>query len=177
MTESLATTPNVKRRSALVEKFNDFVHNIRAMSADRIRSASQTRTATLSTNGDNTNGSQSDLSGISSASAKTYITEESSLVLECIEKGVTKHYLVPYAQAKRGRFGKRGIKLHVYMDHLFVAQRVRGGTICTACLSKIPFRLGKQAYQCRNCAETTCKPCHIKVTEHCEHTTLPQMEL
>ena len=147
------------------------------MSADRIRSASQNRTSTLSTNGDNTNGSQSDLSGISSASAKTYITEESSLILERSEQGVLKHYLIPYAQAKRGRIGKRGTKLHVYMDHIFVAQRVKGGTVCTACLSKIPFRLGKQAYQCRNCVATTCKPCHVKVTEHCDNTTLPQMEL
>lgn len=34
--------------------------------------------------------SMSELSGISSASAKTYIAEESSLVLECVEHGVTK---------------------------------------------------------------------------------------
>ena len=35
-------------------------------------------------------GSMSELSGISSASAKTYITEESSLVLECQENGSVK---------------------------------------------------------------------------------------
>ena len=34
--------------------------------------------------------SMSELSGISSASAKTYITEESSLVLECTENGVAR---------------------------------------------------------------------------------------
>ena len=34
--------------------------------------------------------SMSELSGISSASAKTYITEESSLVLECTENGVVR---------------------------------------------------------------------------------------
>ena len=94
-----------------MEKINDFVHTIRTMSADRIRSASQNRgdsfsqtkkyagffsdflngilATTLATNGQS-NGSQSDLSGISSASTKTYITEESSLVLECVEKGVTR---------------------------------------------------------------------------------------
>jgi hypothetical protein len=32
----------------------------------------------------------SELSGITTASAKTYIAEESSLVIESIEKGVTK---------------------------------------------------------------------------------------
>ena len=108
--ESIATTPNAKRKSALVEKFNSFVHSVRAMSADRIRSASQNRgiptlisrvflykinicilaSNNLGLNGSNTNGSQSDLSGVSSASNKTYITEESSMILECIEKGVTK---------------------------------------------------------------------------------------
>jgi hypothetical protein len=34
--------------------------------------------------------SMSELSGITTASAKTYIAEESSLVIESIEKGVTK---------------------------------------------------------------------------------------
>ena len=41
--ESVATSPTAKRKSAIVEKFNDFVHTIRTMSADRIRSASQNR--------------------------------------------------------------------------------------------------------------------------------------
>ena len=41
--ESVATSPAAKRKSAIVEKFNDFVHTIRTMSADRIRSASQNR--------------------------------------------------------------------------------------------------------------------------------------
>jgi hypothetical protein len=34
--------------------------------------------------------SMSDMSGITSASAKTYIAEESSLVIETLEKGMTK---------------------------------------------------------------------------------------
>ena len=34
--------------------------------------------------------SMSELSGITTASAKTYIAEESSLVIEAVEKGVTK---------------------------------------------------------------------------------------
>ena len=34
--------------------------------------------------------SMSDMSGITSASAKTYIAEESSLVIETLERGMTK---------------------------------------------------------------------------------------
>ena len=34
-------------------------------------------------------------SGISAASHKTYITEESSLVIETLENGMNHHYLIP----------------------------------------------------------------------------------
>jgi hypothetical protein len=39
---------------------------------------------------------------------------------------IFRHYLIPYNVAKRGRLGKRGTKLHIYMDHIFVAQRIKG---------------------------------------------------
>ena len=90
------------------------------------------------------------MSGRSNVSDKTYITEESSLVLECRERGVLKydikksclfwvliilieimdffifrHYLIPYHTAKKGKFGKRGTKLHIFMDHVFVAQHIK----------------------------------------------------
>ena len=91
------------------------------------------------------------MSGRSNVSEKTYITEESSLVLECREKGTLKydiqklayfgiqlgillviikslffrHYLIPYHTAKKGKFGKRGTKLHIFMDHVFVAQHIK----------------------------------------------------
>ena len=51
------------------------------------------------------------------------------------------------------------------------------GTICAVCLTSIPFRLGKQAYVCRDCQLTCHKPCHIKVVDHCMETSLPKMEL
>ena len=47
----------------------------------------------LPNQGDDDGSSTSDMSAISSASAKTYITEESSLVLECIEQGQKKYEL------------------------------------------------------------------------------------
>jgi len=121
--------------------------------------------------------SMSGMSGISNASAITFVTEESSLVLETLENGIHHHYLVPIQVAKRGRFKKKGTKLHVYMDHIFVAQHMKLGSICSACKRAIPLRLGKQAYVCRDCGIITHKPCHVKVESHCLQTTLPSMEL
>ena len=36
-----------------------------------------------------------------------------------------RHYTIPYEVAKRGRLRKKGTKLHIYMDHIFVAKRIR----------------------------------------------------
>ena len=51
--------------------------------------------------------SMSELSGITNASAKTYITEESSLVIECNEKGVTRLVVHLFtARKKQGLYNK-----------------------------------------------------------------------
>merc|ERR1719309_398926 len=101
----------------------------------------------------------SNISGISNTSARTFVTEESSLV------------------AKKGRFKKKGTKLHVYMDHIFVAQHMKLGSSCVVCKRGIPLRMGKQGYVCRDCGIITHKPCHIKVESHCIQSSLPTMEL
>ena len=38
---------------------------------------------------------------------------------------IFRHYLIPYHTAKKGKFGKRGTKLHIFMDHVFVAQHIK----------------------------------------------------
>ena len=38
---------------------------------------------------------------------------------------ISRHYLIPHHIAKSGKFGKNGTKLHIYMDHVFVAQHVK----------------------------------------------------
>ena len=53
--------------------------------------------------------SVSGVSGISNASAKTFVPEESSLVLETVENGIRHHYLVPFVVAKKGRFKKKEV--------------------------------------------------------------------
>lgn len=121
--------------------------------------------------------SMSDISGISNTSNKTFITEESSLVLETMEEGIKHHYLIPIQAARRGKFKKKGTKLHIYMDHIFVARHIKLGTMCQVCHSSIPLRLGKQAYECRDCGLVVHKPCHVRTDAHCQHTSLPAMEL
>lgn len=66
------------------------------------------------------------ISGFSSASAKTYVHEASTLVLETIENGVKRHFLVPLAIAQKPRWRKKGTKLHIYNDHTFVAKHLSG---------------------------------------------------
>jgi len=124
--------------------------------------------------------SMSDVSNISSfsqTSNKTFVTEESSLVLETLEEGRHHHYLIPIQAARRGRFKKKGTKLHIFMDHIFVARHIKLGSACQVCNLLIPLRLGKQAYVCRDCGLTCHKPCHIRVDNHCLQTSLPNMEL
>jgi len=153
--------------------------NVRSVSEYRPENLSRTASFLSSPLQDDCS-SMSGMSGISNASnasTKTFISEESSLVLETLENGQHHHYLIPIQVAKRGRFKKKGTKLHVYMDHIFVAQHIKLGSCCSACKRSIPLRLGKQAYVCRDCGITTHKPCHIKVETHCLQTTLPSLEL
>ena len=67
----------------------------------------------------------SDVSGISNVSNKTYVSDDSSLVLETLENGRHHHYLIPMKAARLGRFKKAGTKLHIYMDHIFTAQHIK----------------------------------------------------
>jgi hypothetical protein len=73
-----------------------------------------------------TRSSLSEVSGISGASTRTYVSEASTLVLETIENGVKKHYLVPLSLAQRSKWRKKGVKLHIFNDHTFVAKHLPG---------------------------------------------------
>lgn len=160
----------------------------RTSSLDRVRSVSEHRpealagrpTSLLHLPAAEDASSMSDVSNISNfstASNKTFVTEESSLVLETLEEGRHHHYLIPLQAARRGRFKKKGTKLHIFMDHIFVARHIKLGSACQVCNLLIPLRLGKQAYVCRDCGLTCHKPCHIRVEGHCDQTSLPNMEL
>ncbi|XP_019770753.2 uncharacterized protein LOC109544832 isoform X2 [Dendroctonus ponderosae] len=121
--------------------------------------------------------SLSEASGLSSASTRTYINEASTLVLETIENGIKKHYLVPLSLAQKSKWKKKGVKLHIFNDHTFVAKHLQGGTICQVCAKSIARRFGKQGYECRDCFLKCHKQCHVRVNDNCPTSTIHNIEL
>nr|XP_036230275.1 uncharacterized protein LOC106617566 isoform X30 [Bactrocera oleae] len=118
------------------------------------------------------------ISGFSSASNKTYVHEASTLVLETIENGVKRHFIVPLAIAQRPRWRRKGTKLHIYNDHTFIAKHLSGGGLqCQVCMKSIPRRPGKQGYECRDCNLICHKQCHIRAPQACPNPTVLSMEL
>ncbi|KAL9916528.1 uncharacterized protein ACN2A1_002748 isoform 13-T15 [Glossina fuscipes fuscipes] len=118
------------------------------------------------------------ISGFSSASTKTYIHEASTLVLETIENGVKRHFIVPLNIAQRPRWRRKGTKLHIYNDHTFIAKHLSGsGLQCSICMKSIPRRPGKQGYECRDCQLICHKQCHIRAPQACPNPTVLSMEL
>ncbi|KAK5640133.1 hypothetical protein RI129_010944 [Pyrocoelia pectoralis] len=121
--------------------------------------------------------SLSEASGLSSASTRTYINEASTLVLETVENGVKKHYLVPLSLAQKSKWRKKGTKLHIFNDHTFIAKHLSGGTICQVCSKSVARRIGKQGYECRDCLLKCHKHCHVKVNDNCPTSTILSIEL
>ncbi|XP_050555671.1 phospholipid transfer protein C2CD2L isoform X7 [Spodoptera frugiperda] len=143
--------------------------NVYSAGASPAQSGDESRTSRRS--------SLSEVSGFSTASARTFIHEASTLVLETIEAGIKKHYLVPLTIAQRSRWRRKGIKLHIYNEHTFIAKHLSGGTVCEVCTKTIARRLGKQGYECRDCMLKCHKHCHVKVATNCPRSTVHNMEL
>ncbi|XP_072760885.1 uncharacterized protein [Anoplolepis gracilipes] len=140
----------------------------RSISADRARDpgSEQSRRSSLS-----------EASGISGTSTRTYINEASTLVLETLENGIKKHYLVPLSLAQKSKWRKKGTKLHIFNDHTFIAKHITGGTVCEVCKRTLARRLGKQGYECRDCQMKCHKHCHVKVDMTCPTSTIQSIEL
>lgn len=164
----------------------------RSVSADRSRSMPGSReTSSLRSSGNNylhvpggsrtendsTRSSISEASGISSSSTRTYLSDKSTLVIEANENGVIKRYLIPSSLANRSKWRKKGIKLHVYNDHVFVAKHFSGVITCQVCNRHLSRRPGKQGYECRDCNIQCHKPCHVKVEGFCPNSTVNTMEV
>ncbi|XP_063898477.1 C2 domain-containing protein 2 isoform X11 [Helicoverpa armigera] len=143
--------------------------NVYSAGASPAQSGDESRTSRRS--------SLSEVSGFSTASARTFIHEASTLVLETIEAGIKKHYLVPLTIAQRSRWRRKGVKLHIYNEHTFIAKHLSGGTVCEVCTKTIARRLGKQGYECRDCTLKCHKHCHVKVATNCPRSTVHNMEL
>ena len=48
-----------------------------------------------------------------------------ALILETIEDNETMYYLIPKHLAKKGKLKKRGTKLHICQDHMFLAKHIK----------------------------------------------------
>ncbi|KAL6442081.1 hypothetical protein ACFW04_002418 [Cataglyphis niger] len=146
----------------------------RSISADRARDPGS---AHLSVPEQSRRSSLSEASGISGTSTRTYINEASTLVLETLENGIKKHYLVPLSLAQKNKWRKKGTKLHIFNDHTFIAKHMAGGTVCQVCKRTLARRLGKQGYECRDCQMKCHKHCHVKVDMTCPTSTIQSIEL
>ncbi|CAL8100389.1 unnamed protein product [Orchesella dallaii] len=149
----------------------------RSVSADRHSLLSQQGRLMLGSGLGSARSSVSELSAISGHSTTTYVHENSTLVIECMENRIRKYYLVPPHLAETGKWKKRGKKLHIYNDHTFVAKHISSGKICEICTVRLPFALGKQGYQCRDCKMICHKECHVRAPSYCPKTSVYDIEL
>jgi len=163
------------KRSRSVDQQQD---SSRDSSASRSTSVDRARSMPGS-HGDNasTRSSLSEMSGLSGSSAQTYVDEASMLVIEAVENGITKHYLIPSALASNRKWKKRGTKLHIFNDHTFVAKHLPSNIACQVCTKPFVRRIGKQGYECRDCQLKCHKPCHVRTDMHCPASSVGSMEL
>ncbi|XP_039147927.1 uncharacterized protein LOC6735220 isoform X10 [Drosophila simulans] len=176
-----------KTRTLSADQPNNNSHkSLSATNSNTTTATGFPRTATGTLNGDSSRSlsvdratlSKSNSLGFSSASNKTYVHEASTLVLETIENGIKRHFIVPLAIAQRPRWRRKGTKLHIYNDHTFIAKHLSGsGLQCSICMKSIPRRPGKQGYECRDCQLICHKQCHIRAPQACPNPTVLSMEL
>ncbi|XP_070393895.1 uncharacterized protein [Dermacentor albipictus] len=153
----------------------------RSISTDRAKSVPLGRNTHLDVPGVRNNGSTrssiSDGSGISAASSRTYVSDKSLLVVEAKENGVIRHYLIPPHLAHRSKWRRKGVKLHIFNDHIFVARHIPGGVQCHVCSRLLTRRLGKQGYVCRGCNLLCHKSCHVKTESICNNSSVATMQM
>uniref|UniRef100_A0A0N4UZC1 C2 domain-containing protein n=1 Tax=Enterobius vermicularis TaxID=51028 RepID=A0A0N4UZC1_ENTVE len=117
--------------------------------------------------------------GKSAVSTKS-LYQHSTLVLEIVKNGQTRHILIPPSivnEPAATRLFKRGKKLHIYNEHTFVAVKIKGGTVCNVCHRRIARSFIKQAYQCRECRLVCHKHCHYKTESYCTASTVKQLQI
>ncbi|XP_064471080.1 uncharacterized protein LOC135385591 isoform X9 [Ornithodoros turicata] len=170
-----------KNRSKSAERRADN-DSLSSRSTDRAKSVPLGRNASHLTvpgarNGGSTRSSISEGSGISAASSRTFVSDKSLLVIEAKENNVLRHYLIPTSLAHRNKWRKKGAKLHIYNDHVFIAKHIQGGVQCHICGNLIARRLGKQGYVCRGCSLLCHKSCHIKAESICANSSVSKMQL
>lgn len=118
--------------------------------------------------------------GGKSAESSKSLYLHSTLVLEIVKNGETKHILIPPSvidEPAATKLFKRGKKLHIYNEHTFVAVKIKGGTVCNVCHRRIARSFIKQAYQCRECRLVCHKHCHYKTESYCTASAVKQLQV
>ncbi|XP_055693588.1 uncharacterized protein LOC129795997 isoform X19 [Lutzomyia longipalpis] len=172
-----AENPRGEIRSISADRGASIVNNNSTLSSAGCPPQQRLNVPTLDQSRRSSLSESSAISGISSTSTKTYVHEASTLVLETIENGVKRHFLVPLSIAQRPRWRRKGTKLHIYNDHTFVAKHLSGGLLCDVCNRSIPRRPGKQGYECRDCQTKCHKQCHVRTPQACTNPTVLSIEL
>jgi hypothetical protein len=125
------------------------------------------------------------------ASAFTFTQPKSQLVYEVLEPTLHdgsadgprsssaryRYYAVPDDAASRRKWRKRGLKLHVFNEHQFIACHLAGSSTCHLCGRVFSRRPGKQGYKCRNCHLLSHKQCHVKVDHNCPYAKRDGLKL
>ncbi|XP_014671620.1 PREDICTED: uncharacterized protein LOC106812296 [Priapulus caudatus] len=119
---------------------------------------------------------------ISIGSGNTFMSDQSTLIIETTEKDKShKYYLIPHTVARSGlnKLNIKGNKFHMFNNHMFSASHVAGGTACQACGMLIPRKFGRQGYVCRDCMMVVHKPCHCRLSTEltCPKASFPQLEM
>ncbi|XP_071035793.1 C2 domain-containing protein 2 isoform X11 [Parasteatoda tepidariorum] len=170
-----ARSKSVENRSEAPSTYSQA--SSRSASTDRVRHLSNQKSPFKERLLGSTRSSISEASGVSGLSTRTYINENSTLVIETNENGIIKRYLIPNSLIHRSKWKKKGTKLHIYNDHVFIAKHLPGVTVCQVCQKSLTRRPGKQGYECRGCNLQCHKSCHVKVEEFCSNSSVNSMEV
>lgn len=84
------------------------------------------------------------------------------------QETVTKYYAIEDESLAR-KWRNKGLKLHLFNEHQFVACHLSGSPTCHNCGRVFSRRPGKQGYRCRNCHLLSHKECHVKVDHQCPY--------
>ena len=93
------------------------------------------------------------------------------------ENGRLRYYAFSEEEGNKRKWRKRGIKLHLFNEHQFVAAHLAGSSTCHLCGRLFSRRPGKQGYRCRNCHLLSHKQCHVKVDHNCPYATRDGLKL
>lgn len=125
---------------------------------------------------------------VDAASAYTFTHPKSQLVIECREprlsndgigphKTEMRYFAISESMANKGKWRRKGTKLHLFNEHQFVACHLPGSSTCHLCGRVFSRRPGKQGYKCRNCFLLSHKQCHVKVDHNCPYAKREGLKL